>query len=230
MKRNLLSAVLAAALLTAVWTVGASAAENTVIGGLDSSRQIATAVRLDAKIALPSARTSIEQAVLNGQKTATVRFSNITDVPLATMQAIAKEAADKGVTLTALFDTEIDRKVKLRISLNPAHATKDFKVGGAADSVAAVSAQKVMGSFFVNLTSVYALNQQDDFGMNVHIAVKPNLDGISRETLVVSHYSTQENTYAQSKAALSFDENGYIHFDTARAGTLIFTDSPLAKK
>lgn len=178
--------------------------------------------------ATKDATTAITKAAKANDKTAAVRFNNISDISLETMKSMATLAEKAGVTLQVNVHTMVNGKTVMRQSFNPANATKSLKFGGSTTSGRAVGAASVFKKYFTNTTEIMALNQKDDFGMVVETAI---LTGSTVEKTVIYSHNGAKNQFKPLENPKTWkDKSGYLHFETNLAYNYVLSQGTLTKK
>ena len=185
---------------------------------------------LSQTAAVTSAQNAIKAAQAADSTTASARFTNVTDVPLSVMKAMADEAAKAKIKLTVVIDTVENGAVVLRQSFDPSLATKDVTFGGSAGSANAANVTSVFAKYFSNKISVFGITEPVDYGMPMGIALKADLTGLDNKALIVSSYNSAVNNYRQATNSCWIDKNGYLHFSTEMAGSYVVSDKALARK
>lgn len=131
---------------------------------------------------------------------------------------VARTMKDGGVLLQLTFP-------------NPGAVAADMAVGGSVSGGAAETVRAHLEKWFSNELRVLHLDQAGAFGQPVEVAVKLDLDGMDLENLVLYSYDSKTNTYQEiTQPGCWADKNGYLHFTTSQAGSLVVSNGPLARK
>lgn len=131
---------------------------------------------------------------------------------------LARTMKDGGVLLQLTFP-------------NPGAVAADIAVGGSVSGGAAETVRAHLEKWFSNELRVLHLDQAGPFGQPVEVAVKLDLDGMDLENLVLYSYDPKTNTYQEiTQPGCWADKNGYLHFTTSLAGSLVVSNGPLARK
>lgn len=131
---------------------------------------------------------------------------------------LARTMKDGGVLLQLTFP-------------NPGAVAADMAVGGSVSGGAAETVRAHLEKWFSNELRVLHLDQAGPFGQPVEVAVKLDLDGMDLENLVLYSYDSKTNTYQEiTQPGCWADKNGYLHFTTSLAGSLVVSNGPLARK
>ena len=168
------------------------------------------------------------------QEVLTVELKNVTEVKAETFAEVAKEAEKKNAKVEVKVDNVVGKKVVARITFDAAEAAKlkePVKLGVKTDKAATKVVNNTFTKFFDNEIAVAKCEQEGKFGMNVRMAVKVNLEKLNKETLAFYSYDAKTNTFKKIKEPkYVVDKNGYVHFDTNLAGSIVITDKPLTLK
>lgn len=124
-------------------------------------------------------------------------------------------------------------KVVVRIAIQTANVQSSQETILLSGEVSGSSVEATQSKFvnFDNKIEVVSLAQQKPFAVRTEIAAKVDLNGLNTKTLHFYSYDKSNNLYYPiSNSAYWVDENGYLHFNTTRAGDLIITDQPLVLK
>lgn len=197
-------------------------------GGGGSPAVVNTPAPLNQASAVGAVNQAVTAAIKAGATSATVTLKNVSEVTLKSMKAINNAA--KGTTVKMNADSMNGTSVDVRITLNPALATKDINLSASTTSREAQTVKATFAKYYTNPVSVVSLSQKGDFGMPVEIAAKVSKE-LNSQTLLFYAYDKATNSFKQIKdAAYWIDKNGYVHFTTSMAGDIVITDKPLAKK
>jgi hypothetical protein len=177
------------------------------------------------------ARDAAQSARRNGADVALITLQNPGRIGLETMKAMAATA---GMPLLIHADSfSGDNQVAVRISLNPARATKDLDLSATISSGGASSkestsrnwAQLIRELFrraYGSETAVISFGQRGDFGMAVEIAALLEIPGGDPVKLPYWSYQRTTGVYRRIKEVTPWrDSRGYIHFQTELAGDLV---------
>lgn len=198
---------------------GDSVSPETFGGAFDSTPPFVAAITPE------DAATQARQALADGQTY--LRLRNVQTLSPAAMKAVADAAKAAGKTLTIYADTIRDGKVVLRLYIDPvkgAALTEDIKLNGA---IGNASILKLFQKHFVNKLAVISLDQQKSFQMPVGVAAKVDLTGFDTKNLYFYAYDAATNRYNPITTDYWLDANGYLHFTTTLAGSIIISDGPL---
>ena len=82
--------------------------------------------------------------------------------------------------------------------------------------------------WFSNKVAAVTFNHKGSMGINTSVAVKADLTGLNKNTLIAYLYNASTNTYKKmTNANLYVDSAGYVHFNINEGGTVIITDRTL---
>jgi hypothetical protein len=213
-----------------------SNSENQSSSSPDTTQPISIDLTHSRGISL--ARTAAQSARRKGATTALITLNNPGRIRLETMKSMTAAA---GMPLLIYADNLSEgRQVAVRISLNPARATKDLNLSAVVSYAQGSSsgkrtaskggtalnrAQTVRELFwraYGSDTAVISYGQREDFGMPVEIAALLEVPG--GDPLLLPYWSYQRSTgiYRRMKEVAPWrDSRGYIHFQTDRAGDLV---------
>jgi hypothetical protein len=179
------------------------------------------------------ARSAAQSAKRNGADVALITLKNPGRVSAETLKAMAATA---GMPLLIYADSvSADNQVMVRISLNPARATKDVNLSAAISPATGASsqresartrrAQRIQELFrlaYGSETAVISFGQTGDFGMPVEIAAFLEIPGGDPVSLPFWSFQRTTGVYRRIKNASPWrDSNGYTHFLTDQAGDIV---------
>lgn len=176
-------------------------------------------------------QTALAKAKEENSDTIILRISNVSYVPLETMQELTKlaTAEDKRVCVYA------DRRdghlnVLSRVVFDPAEATKDIYPFLYTEALHTNPAVRLFDKYYSNMLAGVHAKQEVDYGMAVNVAVKVDLSKMDKDNLYFYSYDKVSETYkAIADADYTIDENGYVQFTTKLAGDIIITSGEIAK-
>ena len=216
---------------------GSNNSSNSSSGGSSSNSTSTSSITPADPLAnlLTRIKAAVEKAVKEtptGQPIkATVQVKNATKITLAMLKQAADTAKKTGGSVTLYFDTmSADGKTVIsRIIVKPELATSDISVS--MNETRAKNIKSFFEKYFTNKIAILSFDQQDSFGMPVEIAAKTDLTGMDSKNLCFYSYDNKANTYRRiEKPVYWIDKNGYLHFQTDVAGTIIISDGVLVKK
>ena len=184
---------------------------------------------LSTSQAIIKTRAAVQKAKQSGAARATVSLKNMETLTRQAAQAIVKEAGGFPVRVQA--DSTLNNgKIVVRLSFDPAQITDTIQLAAFTDSAKTKSVRTLFNKYFKNNIQVVRLEQKEDFGMPVNLAVK--LDAkLQGKTLYFYRYNQAGNTYTRIAAPqYRIDANGYVHFTTKFAGYIIISDGSLTEK
>lgn len=196
-------------------------------GGLSSAAKPANAFTLQAGTALYNK----ESAAAPGSVALALKARDYDNASQAVLNSLAKNAADKGNTLTIHFDTMTGSAVTGRLTIAPAAATKDISTTISVSGAIVDKVKEAFGKWYSNKIVVIHTGQKGSYGMNVNVAAKTEFTEM--ETGNLRFYSYDRATGSLTLIAqpnYRIDNNGYLHFTTGTGDTIIVSDGPLAKK
>ena len=134
--------------------------------------------------------------------------------------------------LSFQHDTVANGAVQVRITIdNPSDIKQDMKVSGYVTGQNVERVENFFDKYFSNTTSVLHFDQTGSWGQAVQIAAKLDLTGMNTNNLVFYSYDKTTNSYSRiNNPNYSIDSNGYTHFSTQYAGSIIVSNGPLVKK
>lgn len=132
---------------------------------------------------------------------------------------------------TFRHDTIADGAVQVRVTIsNPEAMTQDVKVSAYTTGKDVEKAKATFDQFFENSTQVVHFDQKGTWGQEVRIAAKLNPD-IDTDNLRFYSYDSNTNKYRiLQNPQYSIDANGYVHFSTEYANSIVISDGPLKLK
>ena len=216
-----------------------SSSANTSTGGSSStassgsSSSIAGSAPAMTAISTETARTQAATAVASakksGLKTATVRFRNADSISSVALKSMVTAA--NGMAVTMISDTITGTAVTGRITINPAYANNDIKLGVFTDAKSIAGTKALFDKWYSNKVAIVSLGQQGSFGLNVRIAAKFDLTGINTKNLYIYAYDKTKNSFTRILTPnANVDANGYLHFNTSVGGDIVITDKVLTRK
>ena len=176
------------------------------------------------------AGTAADAAFASGGSS--VRFTNVSDVPLDAMKTIASKASAKGIAAVTHMDTVTTTgAIETRLYVYPARATKAFSAVARLDDATVSGVRSTFGNWFKNRVAVIWLGQSDGYGMSVQVATKLNLSGMDTTKLYFYTYSSSTNSYAPiASPSYWIDGSGYLHFTTTVGNYVIVSEGALTSK
>jgi len=130
--------------------------------------------------------------------------------------------------------TTDNRRVEVRITLNPALSTQNLNLSASTTNAQATQTKSRFERFFSNSNiNVINLGQQGSFGQSVTIAARiPIPADFNLNNLHFYSYDRASNSYRRiiNPAPMRLDSNGYLHFNTTLGGDIIITTSPLVRR
>lgn len=155
-------------------------------------------------------------------------------------ESISKSTGKYGVTASAwaklpsatfIHDTMLGNMVQVRLYINDANLFKKNAYVSAYVTGSEVAKTKTLfEKWFSNKVRIISFDQQDSWERAVKVAAKVDLTGMDVKKLTFYSYDKKTNTYAMLKApAYWVDTNGYLHFETEYAGSIIITEDPLKR-
>ncbi len=177
---------------------------------------------------------AIEEIKAGEKEVVTVKVQNVKEIDAETFAEVAKAAEEKGVKAEVKADTAVGGKVTARITFDAADAAKlenSVKLGVKVDENSVKNVVATFNKYFSNEVVVIKCEQQGTFGMEVEMAVKVDISKLDASKLVFYSYDAASNTYKKLANTNYFvDANGYVHFTTKLAGSIIVTDKALTAK
>lgn|GEM_PF-2403236 len=179
-----------------------------------------------APLTQANAISVVSHALRNaGSDGAVVKLQNVSDVSLDVLQAMSNTA--KNTPLTIHADSTRNGVVDVRITLDPANATKSINLSASTVNNDAERTNSTFGKFFSNDVMTVCLGQKGSFGMTVKIAAKI-APALNTDNLVFYLYDSATNSYQKiANPKHRTDSNGYVHFSTSQAGNIVISNGPL---
>ena len=179
------------------------------------------------------ASNAVEEAVKENKPVAEVKVQNANEFTVEAFEKVAEKAAEKKVEAKVVADTVDEEGVVLvRIKIDPVKAVENkvnVQLKGGLDNE---KTRKVFNKFFKNEMAIVSFDQAYSFGQEVEIAAKVDMKKIdTTKQLYFYSYNPATNSFIRIVAPkYRIDENGYVHFSTTRADSIIITDMPLTRK
>lgn len=194
-------------------------------GTLTTRQTTAAKDPVTASQAARKAQDAVAKAKEEAKSTAIVRLVNETGISLEALQAMVK-AAD-GMPIKVYADVVVDNKVVLRLSFDPALATKDLDF----TTLLGSNLEKRLTIWFNGIPTVIRFTQPGGWGMPVEISYKLPVDA-ENDNLIFYSYDKASNTYKKLSPQPEYriDANGYVVFATELSGDLIINNGPLDRK
>ena len=128
--------------------------------------------------------------------------------------------------------TLVGNAVQIRISVNdPALFTKDALLSAWLKGAAADRTRDFFGRWFSNQIRVLAFDQQTDWEHPVQIAAKVDLTGMNTTNLHFYAYNQTTNSFRLiTSPEYRIDSNGFLHFTTPFAGSIVISENALVRK
>jgi len=129
-------------------------------------------------------------------------------------------------------DTLNGNNVQVRIFISdPALFTKDAMLSAWVQGAAVNKTTAVFERWFANKICVVAFDQQDDWEHPIQAAAKVDLDDMNVENLVFYSYNQETNSFKRiATPEYRIDANGYLHFTTPFAGSIVISEGTLERK
>lgn len=165
-----------------------------------------------------------------GVSKASVTVKNTSTVALSVFQSAAKKAKTADKALTMNFDQLSGNRVTLRLSLDPAKATKDLDVSLSTTSAQAKKVQGIIDRWFSNKTFVVSAGQKGSYGQAGSISVLLPKDFDTKDLHFYTYDSEKKQYVRLENTAQWVDQNGYLHFTTTVGGDIVVSAGKLTKK
>lgn len=155
---------------------------------------------------------------------AKLSYQNKTTVSSSALRGAAYVADSAGGKVAIKLQTMAeDGSVQGQLTIYPENtpsSDEDFKVSVYTDTTRLEADYTKAREYFNGNIAVIRLERQGDFGMEVGVAAKVDLTGISMDNAKVFHYAN--GSYSQvENANLWLDPNGFIHFRTTQGGAYV---------
>ena len=165
----------------------------------------------------------------NASKQATLTFQNYFSVSAPALKNAALTARNLNGSVQLRFRTiGENNKLEAQLTMNPADAAKLTEAIFPYVTVNAAKTQKTRQVFeriFSAPVAVIQCEQKESFGLPVKFAVALDLTGMQTDNLAFYTYSAATNKYrALPGIAYVIDQNGFLHFTTDVADTILVTD------
>jgi hypothetical protein len=197
-------------------------------GGGGGTAPAAPPVIVAQPVTSAMATTAVNAALQAGGTAA--RLVNPSTIALDVLQSMNRTAGTTPLRINADTMVAGTQAVDVRLSVNPADATKEINLNASTSSPEARAVLSAFERSFGNRLSVVRFAQADDFGMQVSAAARLN-PALNKDTLVFYSFNPATNRYRQiTDMEYRVDANGYLHFSTGDGGSVIITDSLLAKR
>lgn len=175
---------------------------------------------------------AVAAAIKAGDKTGTVTVRNALSISynaLKSMQAAAVKAGGTGAVLQAdsMKGNAVESRIYIDSSKIPADMKGDLKLRVYTSNP---SVKDHFTKYYKNKCVVVRFEQEGSFGMEIEVATKVDLSGMSTKGLVFYAYDSVKNSFDRIVAPKHYiDDAGYLHFFTSVGGNIIISDGPLAK-
>jgi len=169
----------------------------------------------------------------NTTTSTTINSSNISTTSRGSGETTVQAAAWKKLSGKSFqHSTVINGKTEVRITIsNPSSINRDLKVSAYTTGSKVSSITNKFTKYFSNKVSVVHFDQTGSWGQEIRVAAKLDLKGMDTDNLVFYTYDSATNTYQRITAPnYSIDSNGFVHFSTSYAGSIVVSDGPLVKK
>ncbi|MDL2234035.1 hypothetical protein LJC63_10735 [Ruminococcaceae bacterium OttesenSCG-928-L11] len=195
-------------------------------GGSGGGAAAAAKVVINNNVAITRVKSAIRVAKTKGKTVGSVTFSDVTDVPVQSMKAIADAAKLAGGSAWLSFKNETaDKKRYVYLSFDPAKGTKDIVTTASLTDARVANIQKAFEKLFKQKVVVISLKQPTDFGMTVRVTTNVDLSKLDlKKPLYFYAYNKKLNKYEQIKTPNYSIKNGKLVFDTWRSGEIIITN------
>lgn len=168
-----------------------------------------------------------EKAAAAGSATAQVSVRNAKSVSADALRAIAQAAQKSGVRGQLLADQVVNGKIASRLYIDPAKAANlngDIRLGV---TVGNPKVERAFSKLTSEKVAVVSFEQKNNFGMDIEVAAKADLDGMDVKSLKFYSYDAAANRYYQVFPEFFVDANGYLHFTTGVGNHMVITNASL---
>jgi len=195
---------------------------TTLPAAVPSGVAAATAPR--TAITTANAATMTQQAieVAAPGATAIVSVVNQAEIELAAMQAVTAAAGGRAVRINA--DSRTDAGLDVRVSLNPAAATRDINLAASTTSARAQRTQALFSRSFEGPMMVISMEQQGNFGTEVRVTTRIDSE-LDADNLFFYSFDRETNRFTRFTPNTRVDDNGFLHFNTTLAGCIIISNT-----
>jgi uncharacterized protein YbcV (DUF1398 family) len=163
--------------------------------------------------------------------TASITVKNAKQISAATVKKIADAAEEAGKTVRILADTtDASGKVVLRQYISPAALAEKglgVNLGGTLSGATVDSVKAKFAKIVGKPVAVVVLNQKTTFNVKTEVAVKVDLSELDTDNLYFYAYNAATNAYGKINTTGKVDANGFLHFNTTKAGAIVITDTPI---
>lgn len=179
-------------------------------------------------------KDAVKAAQISKGGSAVVRTQNAVSITPDALRQLAQAGADSKKTVTLHADTIWKGAVQGRLYVDTAAlsgAAQAVGLGVYTDPAKTAPVSRRFNRYYENTMRVVALEQQGSFGVALEIAAKLDLTGLNTESLVFYSYDVKTNTYTRlENTSYWVEANGYLHFRTVLAGSILVTDHALTRK
>lgn len=219
------SSVLAAVLLVSAMATGVFAA-GTAVGKVDSGARDITET-----VAVKTFEKALVKAQDAGKDHVTIKFSNREYISFTAMNAVKRRAKAAGVTVTIQVDTVVDSEVQSRLYIDPYKPSKGVSLSSAYGTTAVNSKKEQLQKKYGNALEVVHMSQSGNYGMEVELALKINLEGMDTDNLAFYSYDSDKKKLTRiENLDYTITSDGFVRFKTKQAGDIVISDGPLVTK
>jgi hypothetical protein len=160
-----------------------------------------------------------------------LRYRNLGAVELETLQAIAKAAGSRTVSLGAERQDE-DGNVESRVTIDPKKSTKDITLRSSTtiSSENCKNVTELMNRVYSNQVSVIRFDQKGSFGQTVTAYAKLDNPRLNTAALRFYAYDSAANKLEVLNTGYRVSEDGYVTFNTTVGNYVIVTDSAMRQR
>ena len=213
-------------------TVGNTSGDTDDSSDSSSSSNANNTTTVPTINAVAAAQSSAQSANKSLPKL-TMKLRNVDLISLSELKEIAAIAAKEGKTPWLVVDTVSPntRTVDVRVSINPALATKALNLAGSTTSARAIETKNLFEKYFRNrILAVISLSQKSEFGQQAEICVKVAPE-TRVEELILYSYNPETNSYREIRDANAWiDKNNYLHFSTNYANEIVISEGRLERR
>lgn len=175
------------------------------------------------------ATEAVEKAAKDNS-VAKVELMNANEVTADAFEKIAEVAKNANVKAEVVNNVVVNNEVVLQVAVDAINAAKTKTSVNMGGEINYKSTIDLFNKYFSNKIAVVKLDQVYSYNQAAKIAVKIDLSKLNKDNLYFYSYNSKTNSYVRVTTDYVIDANGYVHFSTVRADSIIITDAPLTAK
>lgn len=208
-----------------------SGASATISGSVATSTNVTQSGEVSTTAMMGEAADALKAAQTGATA---IHTQNAQSISAETLRLLAQSAVQANKSLVLYADTMQNDIVQGRLTVEPTkllNIKEPLKLGVYSEPAKTAAVAEMFETYFDNTIRVVQLEQQGSFGARLEVAAKVDLSGLATNSLQFYSYDAKSNSFTQIlQTSFWVDQNGYLHFYTQKAGSIIISDKLLTLK